>query len=151
MTFAQVCYCDFSIVTLHVTILKSKDRYAFCLSVKEMMVFTLQTEFLLMRYLSFLLFYFSQLVENHIRELRVVDDRIHGGIDGDSVIVTMAVATSYASLYRDCRGKAIKQNIQVSHYTWFLLQFWPYSRTVSLLLHYTSPFKVKCMVQASSF
>ena len=34
MTFSWVCYCDFSIATRHVTILKSKDRYAFCLSVK---------------------------------------------------------------------------------------------------------------------
>ena len=34
MTFSWIGYCDFSIATRHVTILKSKDRYAFCLSVK---------------------------------------------------------------------------------------------------------------------
>ena len=34
MTFARVCYCDFSIVTHHVTILKFKDCYAFCLLTK---------------------------------------------------------------------------------------------------------------------
>ena len=37
MTFARVCYCDFSTVTHHVTILKSKDRYAFYLSVKTLL------------------------------------------------------------------------------------------------------------------
>ena len=63
--------------------------------------------------------YFSQLIENHISELTVVDDCRHGGIEGNNIIVNMAVATSHASHYRDCRGKFIKQNIEVPHYTWF--------------------------------
>ena len=46
---------------------------------------------------------------------RVVDDRRHGGPDGGNVIVYMVVATTYASLYRDCRGKAIEQNIETPH------------------------------------
>ena len=81
-------------------------------------------------------------MENHISELTAADDSRHGSIVGDNVIVNMAVATSYASLYQDCRGKAIEQNIEVPHYTWFLLQFWPCTRTASLLLHYTGCFKV---------
>ena len=75
----------------------------------------------------------------------------HGGIEGNNIIVNMAVATSHASHYRDCRGKFIKQNIEVPHYTWFWLQFWPCSRTAYSLLHYKGCFKVKLMVQARIF
>ena len=110
----------------------------------------MRTRFLLMRYLSFF-FCFSYPVENHISELTAVDDYRHGDIDGNNVIVNMAVATSYAFLYQDCRGKTIKQNIEVPHYTWFLLQFWPCSTTASSLLHYTGHLKVKCMAQAQIF
>ena len=63
----------------------------------------------------------------------------------------MVVATSYGSLYQDCRGNAMKQNIEVPHYTLFLLQFCPCSRTASSLLHYTGRFKVRLMVQARIF
>ena len=40
VAFARVCYCDFSIVTHHVTILESKDCYAFCLWTKTLSFFT---------------------------------------------------------------------------------------------------------------
>ena len=71
----------------------------------------------------------------------------HGGIDADDVIVNLATATSYAPLFWDCREKTIKQNDDVPHYTWFLLQFWPCSHTASSVIHYTGRFKVKQMIQ----
>lgn len=37
----------------------------------------------------------------------------------------MAIATSYASIYRNCSEKTEKRNIGIPSYSWFLFQFWP--------------------------
>ena len=62
----------------------------------------------------------------------------------------MAIATSYADMYRQCvRIAATKEPpVQIPSKHWFLLQFWPSTRTISNMTHYTSRFKVKRMVQA---
>ena len=62
--------------------------------------------------------------------------------DGRAV-VNMAIATLYASIYCDCSEKAEKRNISIPSISWFLLQFWPCSRTVSNIMHYTGKFKVR--------
>ena len=50
--------------------------------------------------------------------------------DGRAV-VNMAIATSYASIYRDCSEEAEIRKISIPSYSWFLIQFWPCSCTVS--------------------
>ena len=70
--------------------------------------------------------------------------------DGRAV-VNMAIATSHASIYRDCSEEAEKRNISIPLHSWFLLQFWPCSRTVSSIMHYTGKFKVRRIVQARLF
>ena len=70
--------------------------------------------------------------------------------DGRAV-VNMAIATSYASIYRDCSEEAEKRNISIPSYSWLLLQFWPCSRRVSNIKHYTAKFKVRRMVQVRLF
>ena len=70
--------------------------------------------------------------------------------DGRAV-VNMAIATSYASIYRYCSEETEKRNISIPSYSWFLLQFWFCSRTVSNIMHCTGKFKVRQMVQARLF
>ena len=50
---------------------------------------------------------------------------------------------------RDCvriaRGKDVSE---ISSYVWFLIKFWPTTRSASKIPHYTGRFEVRCMVQA---
>ena len=80
-----------------------------------------------------------------------MDDRKHTGVEGDTVVVNMAIALCHASIYRECVEKAGQSGIEVSSYTCFLLQFWSCSRTAANMLHYTGRFKVKRMIQARLF
>ena len=80
-----------------------------------------------------------------------MDDRRQAGVEGDNVVVNMAIASSHVSIYRECVEKAGQSGIEVPSYTWFLLQFWPCSRTAANMLHYTGRFKVKRMIQARLF
>ena len=70
---------------------------------------------------------------------------------GGRAVVNMAIATSYASIYRDCSEEAEKRNTSIPLSSWFLLQFWPCSRTVSNIMHYTGKFKIRRMVQTRLF
>ena len=63
------------------------------------------------------------------------------------------MALSYRDLYRTCVTKAKNAGdadspIPIPTYTWFLLQLWPCTRTMSNMNRYTGRFKVKRMVQA---
>ena len=87
----------------------------------------------------------------YISDKTSLDERRHATVDGDSVVVNMAIATSFASIYRDCEEEASQFNIETPSYTWFLFQFWPAHRTTSNMLQYTGKFKVKRMVQARLF
>ena len=61
----------------------------------------------------------------------------------------MAMTLSYANLYRKCVGRAKTKNIhQIPSYGWFLLQFWPSTKTAANVFQYTGQFKVKRMLQA---
>ena len=65
-----------------------------------------------------------------------MDDRRHAGVEGDTVVVNMAIASSHASIYRECIEKAGQSGIEVPSYTWFLFQFlalFPYSCKYALL------------------
>ena len=83
--------------------------------------------------------------------MTAVNDRRHTNVADSRAIDNMAIATSYASIYRDCSEEAEKRNISIPWYSWFLLQFWPCSRTVSNIMHNTGKFKVRRMVQARLF
>ena len=93
---------------------------------------------------------FWDVVAKDIETQTASDDRRHDGVTPDGiVVVNMALAASYADLYRKCVKIAQQNNINtVPKYAWFLLQFWPPSSSVSKLTHYTVCFKVKMMVQA---
>ena len=66
---------------------------------------------------------FSYLVANFIDEITAADDsRNSNEVDGRAV-VNMAIATSYASIYRNCSEKTEKRNIGIPSYSWFLFQF----------------------------
>ena len=80
-----------------------------------------------------------------------VDDQRHTGVEGDTVVVIMAIASSHASIYQECTEKAGQSGIEVPSYTWFLLQFWPCSHTAANMLHYTGRFKMKRMIQGRPF
>ena len=80
-----------------------------------------------------------------------MDDRRHAGVEGDTVVLNMAIASSHASIYGECVEKAGQSGIEVPSYTWFLLQFWPCSCTAANMLHYMGRFKVKRMNQARLF
>ena len=80
-----------------------------------------------------------------------MDDRRHASVEVDTVVANMAIASSHASIYRECVEKAGQSGIEVPSYTWFLLQFWPCSSTAANMLHYTARFKVKHMIQARLF
>ena len=89
---------------------------------------------------------FWDIVDCEIREKTAIDDRRHGNCGGEGDIVTnMALALSYADLYRTCVSKAT-YDVPIPSYDWFLLQYWP--TTMSKMFRYTGRFKVKRMVQA---
>ena len=52
-----------------------------------------------------------------------MDDRRHTGVEGDTVVVNMAIASCHASIYRECVEKAGRSGIEVPSYNWFLSQF----------------------------
>ena len=61
----------------------------------------------------------------------------------------MAMTLSYANLYRKCVAQAKPKNIHhIPSYGWFLLQFWPSTKTAANVFQYTGQFKVKRMAQA---
>jgi DNA-directed RNA polymerase subunit RPC12/RpoP len=91
---------------------------------------------------------FWDVVQREISEKTAVNDRRHDNADDNGDIVTnMALALSYADLYRTCVSKA-SDDVPIPSYDWFLLQFWPTTRTMSRIFRYTGRFKVKRMVQA---
>ena len=77
-----------------------------------------------------------------------MDDRRQTGVEGDTVVVNMAIASSQASIYQECVEKTGQSGIEVPSYTWFLLQFWPCSDTAVNMLHYKGRFIVKRMIEA---
>ena len=93
---------------------------------------------------------FWDIVAEYIENKTAIDDRRHSQETDGKIVVTMAIATSYADMYRQCvRIAATKEPpVQIPFKHWFLLQFWPSTRTISNMTHYTGKFKVKRMVQA---
>ena len=94
---------------------------------------------------------FWNIVHDEIDEKTSVDDRRHSTATSDGqIVVNMALALSYRNLYRTCKAIAetSEESVPVPSYDWFLLQFWPSTRTLSSITHYTGKFKVKRMVQA---
>ena len=93
---------------------------------------------------------FTKIVDDYIKDKTAVDDRRHSNITEDGeVIVNTGIAVSYASIYRECTTIAQSKDISdIPSYKWFLLQFWPCSRSISGMVQYTGRFKVKRMVQA---
>ena len=91
---------------------------------------------------------FWSIVSSFVEEKTAENDRRHSAPDGEgSVVVNMALAYSFADLYRQCVTIA-KSSVFIPSYAWFLLQFWPTTRTVASTLRYTGRFKIKRMVQA---
>ena len=93
---------------------------------------------------------FWDIVEKYIDDKTAVDDRRHCSSSGDDIVVNMALATSLADLFWQCQQIAINSDppISVPSYSWFLHQFWPTTKTLNNMTHYTGRFKVKKMVQA---
>ena len=90
-------------------------------------------------------------VSTFIDDKTAVDNRRHCNSTGDSdVVVSMAMATSLAEIYRQCVKIANDKDPppNVLTYSWFLHRFWPTTKTLTNLTHYTGRFKVKRMVQA---
>ena len=84
--------------------------------------------------------HFWGVVAEYIDDKTAVDDRRHSPSSGDGdIVVNMALALSYADLYRTCVDIASSKdsNIQVPTYQWFLLQFWPTFKSQSRILQYT--------------
>ena len=79
-----------------------------------------------------------------------MDDRRHATPvnNGEDVMVTIAISNSYADLYRQCVRIAERKGVEIPSEQWFLLQFWPCSRTTSKMVQYTGRFKVRRMVQS---
>ena len=90
------------------------------------------------------------MVAKYIDDKTAVDDRRYSLQASETiVVVNMALSVSYAGLYRTCKSIAESQGItNVPSYPWFLLQFWPTSKSQSALASHTGRFKVKRMVQA---
>ena len=92
---------------------------------------------------------FWDVVADFIEEKTAIDDRRHTSVSDNEVVVNIAVANSHADMCRQCIRIAKEKHIdEIPRYAWFLLQFWPTSRSVSKLFHYTGRFKVRHMVQA---
>ena len=84
---------------------------------------------------------------NFTIEKTAADNIRHSGIvDGDRAVVNMAIATLYASIYCVFSEEAVKLNIKVPSYSWFLLQFWPCSSATLNMMQYTGKFTVRQMV-----
>ena len=96
---------------------------------------------------------FWEIVDDFIQEKTAVDDRRHAPAvnEGEDVVVNLAIANSYAHLYRQCVKLAENKGIDIPSYKWFLLQFWPCRNSISNMVHYTGRFKVKRMVQSRIF
>ena len=97
---------------------------------------------------------FWNIVSKYISDKTAVDDRRHVTVDADSdgkevVIVNMALAMSYADMYRTCIKIAHDDGLsEVPSYSWFLLQFWPCNRSTSAIMHHTGRLKVRRVVQS---
>ena len=93
---------------------------------------------------------FWDIVEKYIDDKTAVDDRRHCSSSGNDIVANMALATSLADLFRQCQQIAMDSDppISVRSYSWFLHQFWPTTKTLNNMTHYTGLFKVKRMVQA---
>ena len=93
---------------------------------------------------------FWDIVKEFIENKTAVDDRRWGQEAEGEIVVTMAVATSLSDIYRQCTEIAESKTspVEVPSKQWFTLQFWPSSKSLSALTHYTGRFKVKRMVQA---
>ena len=94
---------------------------------------------------------FWGVVAEYIDDKPAVGDRRHSLSSGyGEKVVNMALALSYADLYRTCVDIASSKDsdIQIPTYQWFLLQFWPTSKSQSRILQYTGRFNVKRMVQS---
>ena len=92
---------------------------------------------------------FWEVVANFIAEKTAVNNRRHNNSDGEGeLVLNLAMANSYADMYQQCVEISKTKDIIIPSYAWFLLQFWPTTKTASNILHYTSRFKVKKMVQA---
>ena len=93
---------------------------------------------------------FWDIVVEYIQNKTAIDARRHSAeVDGE-IVVTMAITTSYADMYRQ-RAKIVTSKnppVDVPSKAWFVLQFWPSSRTLSNITHYAGRFKVKKMFQA---
>ena len=74
-----------------------------------------------------------------------MDDRRHARVDGDIVVVNMTIASSHASIYRECVENVGQSDIEVPSYTWSC------SHTAANMLHYMGRFKVKRMIEARPF
>ena len=93
---------------------------------------------------------FWDIVQKYIDDKTPVDDRRHCSSSGDDVVVNMALATSLADIFRQCQQIATSSQppVDVPSYCWFLHQFWPTTKTLNNMTHYTGRFQVKRMVQA---
>ena len=67
------------------------------------------------------------------------------------VVVNMSMSASYADLYRKCSKIAQNKNItKIPLYAGFPCQFWPSSRSASVMLKYTGKFKVKNLLRKNN-
>ena len=90
---------------------------------------------------------FWSIVDDVIKEKTAVDRRHATPVnDGEDVLVNIAILNSYADLYRQCMRIAERKGVDIPAEQWFLLQFWPCSRTTSKMVQYTGRFKVRRMV-----
>ena len=89
------------------------------------------------------------LIVDDVKEKTTVDRR-HTTLvnDGEDVLVNIAISNSYADLYRQCVRISERKGVDILSEQWFLLQFWPCSRTTSKMAQYTGRFKVRNMVQS---
>ena len=93
---------------------------------------------------------FWDIVSEYVESKTAIDDRRHTMEEDGDLVVSMALATCYSDLYRQCVKIAMANDppVDVPSKAWFLLQFWPTSKSLSALTNYTGRFKVKRMVQA---
>ena len=89
-------------------------------------------------------------MDAYIQNKTAIDDRWHSTVTDEEIVVTMALATSYGDLYRQCMKivTAKEPSVDLPSKAWFMLQFWPSSKTLLAMTHYMGRFKVKKMFQA---
>ena len=88
---------------------------------------------------------FWEVVALFIEEQTAANHQRHNNSYGEGeLVLNFTTANSYADMYRRCIeiSKNSKQDIGIPSYAWFLLQFWPTTKTSSNILHYTGQFKV---------